>query len=64
MALPGWMVEDEESSLVRVDGVAGEDEVHAVHQLQQGHVEGLPGGVEGVRTLAVPAPETKKSRIS
>ena len=55
------MVEDEESSLIWLDGVPGEDQPHAVHQLQQGNIEGFPGGIEGVGTFAVPAPAKKES---
>ena len=39
---------------MRKDGVAGENELHPEDELQQGHVEGLPGGIQGVRALPKP----------
>jgi hypothetical protein len=50
------VVEDEERGLLRQDGVPSQDQLHAVDQLQQGDVESLPGGVQGVGPLTVPPP--------
>ena len=57
------MVEDKQSVLLRNNLIAGEDELHAEEQLEQGDVERLPGGVEGVRALSEPPPVTEIERM-
>ena len=48
------MVKHQESIFLRKDWVAGQNELDPEDKLQQGHVEGLPGGVQGVRALPKP----------
>ena len=48
------MVKHQESIFLRKDWVAGQNELDPKDQLQQGHVEGLPGGVQGVRAFPKP----------
>ena len=48
------MVEHQKSIFLRKDWVAGQDELDPEDELQQGHVEGLPSGVQGVRALPKP----------
>ena len=43
--------------------IAGENELHAEEQLEQGDVERLPGGVEGVRALSEPPPVTEIDKM-
>ena len=57
------MVENKQSVLFRNNLIAGENELHAEDQLEQGDVEGLPGGVEGVRALSEPPPVTEIERM-
>ena len=57
------MVEDKQSVLLRNNLIPGENELHAEEQLEQGDVERLPGGVEGVRALSEPPPVTEIERM-
>ena len=55
--LPSWpcgMVEHKKSIFLGNNWIAGQDELNPKDQLQQGHVEGFPGGVQGVRALSEP----------
>ena len=60
---PCRMVEDKQSVLLRNNLIPGENELHAEEQLEQGDVERLPGGVEGVRALSEPPPVTEIERM-
>ena len=57
------MVEDKQSVLLRNNLIPGENELHAEEQLEQGDVERLPGGVEGVRALSEPPPVTEIDKM-
>ena len=48
------MVEDQESIFLRKDWIAGQNELDPEDKFQQGDIEGLPGGVQGVRALPKP----------
>ena len=48
------MVEDQESIFMGKDWIAGQNEFDPEYELEQGDVEGLPGGVQGVRALPKP----------
>ena len=51
---PCGVVQHEKSILLRKDWVTGQNELDPEDELEQGHVEGLPGGVQGVRAFPKP----------
>ena len=57
------MVEHKKSIFLGNNWIAGQDELNPKDQLQQGHVEGFPGGVQGVRALSEPPPVTEIERM-
>ena len=51
---PCRVVQHEKSIFLRKDWVTGQNELDPEDELEQGHVEGLPGGVQGVRAFPKP----------
>ena len=48
---------------MRKNRISGQNQLNPKDELQQGYVEGLPGGVEGVRALSEPPPVTEIERM-
>ena len=51
---PCRVVQHQKSIFLRKDWVTGQNELDPEDELEQGHVEGLPGGVQGVRAFPKP----------